>query len=520
MSSGRGIAGDISVMSVADVLIWLGNRERTGTLTISQDAVVKDIRVERGHAVRVTSNSPREDLGQFLLNFGLVTPEAIEAAVLAGHNTKVRLGRVLVLGSVVEEAEVRRVLEHQIREAVLDTVRWDVGEFQFVPDEAGPQKSEVPVALSMLTLHRLAAARAPHWAAFHLAFPRLDVRLKIDEAAVPGGADPVRDHILALIRAGATVEAVLQQLLMMEYELYARMYELIRAGALRTIEMHAPPPSISPGEIELDLGDAGSEELTLPRVRAPSARSPISAVITAQIPTTGHPTGAAPAAKPKREPPPRITSGLIPPPVPTPIPSPPPGPMLPFRTRTPRPTTAPAQAIPMSMGSHPAAEALDVPPHLSAAALRAQPFDAPPLPAFGGGTAPTLRVPAWPTPPLGSVTTAHPGARPLGASAVASQHAATGAVVTSAPDVPLTSRTPPPAPGSAIASSDMVTAVPHLRGPLEEALRQRTSTRERYILKRIDGARTVGEILQIVPMTDREVLDVLRGLAASGLIRF
>ena len=57
MTNTRIFSTDISVMSVADVLVWLGNRERTGTLTIEQGSVSKTVRVDRGHVVRVSSTS-------------------------------------------------------------------------------------------------------------------------------------------------------------------------------------------------------------------------------------------------------------------------------------------------------------------------------------------------------------------------------------------------------------------------------------------------------------------------------
>lgn len=575
MTNTRIFSTDISVMSVADVLVWLGNRERTGTLTIEQGSVSKTVRVDRGHVVRVASSSPREDLGQFLLNFGVVSSAALEHALVVSAESDVRLGRVLTLGHVVEEAEVRRVLEHQIREAVLDTVRWDVGELTFHADERGPTKAEVSAAVSLLSLHKLAAARAPHWAAFHLAFPRLDVRLSVYEPAVPAEPDPVRDHILTLVRKGATVESVLQQVLLMEYELYARMYELVRAGVLQTVELRMPPPSISPGEIAFDLGEehvpigrpptrprpvlsgphtlrpepttersplppvapmpgpgaspmplaptgfapppaaaAQSTPVSLgpPPVRAPSgpAPAPLGAPPSTAYAASAHrpstplvappvPTPLLPPslfiegpARPQRAPPvphappSRITSGLIAPPMPSvALPSPPQ-----FVVRTPPPSLAQSAAIPLT-----------------------GPLD----------TAPTLRVPAWPTPASGSVVTSsrHYSGDTTGTS---SRPSLGHVVVTPSPEVPSVSRTPPSmtAHPPHVSGDPEVTsgAVPQLRRSLDEALRSRSSPRERYILKRIDGARTVGDILQIVPMSDREVLDVLRGLAAAGVIQF
>lgn len=566
MTNTRIFSTDISVMSVADVLVWLGNRERTGTLTIEQGSVSKTVRVDRGHVVRVSSTSPREDLGQFLLNFGVVSAAALEHALVVSAESDVRLGRVLTLGHVVDEAEVRRVLEHQIREAVLDTARWDVGELTFHADERGPNKAEVSAAVSLLSLHKLAAARAPHWAAFHLAFPRLDVRLSVYEPAVPADPDPVRDHILALVRKGATVESVLQQVLLMEYELYARMYELVRAGVLHTVELRMPPPSISPGEIAFDLGEehvpidrplarprpvlSGPHTLraepsaaasvwptptplplgaVMPGARAPGAPSTLAASVGLgpPPPPVGLPAapalGASTPSGPRASAPTRGTSPLVAPPVPSPLlppslflegPASPPGPP-PVPHAPPSRITSGLIAPPLAPPSSPQFVVRTPPPSLaqSAAIPLSGPLD----------TAPTLRVPAWPTPASGSVVSSsrHYAADSTGTS---SRPSLGHVVVTPSPELPSVSRTPPSMtahPPHVSGDPEVASAaVPQLQRSLDEALRARSSPRERYILKRIDGARTVGDILQIVPMSDREVLDVLRGLAAEGVIRF
>ena len=229
--------GDVSVMSVADVLIWLGNRERTGTLVLAQDPIVKHISIERGHAVRISSVSPREELGQFFIDFGMLTAEQVRHAENVRKEADMRLGRVLALGNLLPEEEVKKIVEHQIRESVLDTVRWDVGQFEFHAGELPLAKPEVPAAISLLSLHRLAAERAPAWEAFHTHFPRLDLTFMIHEeqlASMPDG-DVVRDRIVHLIAGGATLEGVLQQELLMEYDLYARIHEMVQAGVLKTI---------------------------------------------------------------------------------------------------------------------------------------------------------------------------------------------------------------------------------------------------------------------------------------------
>ena len=226
------VRGDVEAMSVADVLIWLGNRERAGTLVLTQEPIVKHVTIERGHAVRVSSVSPRDELGQFFIDAGLLTLEQVRHAETVRKEADMRLGRVLALGNVLPEEEVRRVIEHQVREVVLDTVRWDVGQFEFYAGEIPLAKPEVSAAVSLLTLHRIAAERAPAWDSFHTHFPRLDVTFKIHDKPItvsPAG-DAVRDRIIQLIGGGATLEGVLQQELLMEFDLYSRIQRLVEAG--------------------------------------------------------------------------------------------------------------------------------------------------------------------------------------------------------------------------------------------------------------------------------------------------
>ena len=63
-------------------------------------------------------------------------------------------------------------------------------------------------------------------------------------------------------------------------------------------------------------------------------------------------------------------------------------------------------------------------------------------------------------------------------------------------------------------------AVPILMRPLDEILQYRSSLRERYILTRIDGIRSIGAILQLSPMRDTEALEIFQALAGEGLIRY
>lgn len=62
-------------------------------------------------------------------------------------------------------------------------------------------------------------------------------------------------------------------------------------------------------------------------------------------------------------------------------------------------------------------------------------------------------------------------------------------------------------------------SIPIIPRPLEEARLRRFSAKQRYIIARIDGKRSVQAIIQVSPMRDMEALDILLQLKREGVIR-
>src|SRR5262249_11881316 len=75
MGGGRGIRpgrfmaeiwGDLSLMPVADLVIWFANRGANGVLNVELGNVRKEFTFSNGACVRAASTDPREYFGQFL----------------------------------------------------------------------------------------------------------------------------------------------------------------------------------------------------------------------------------------------------------------------------------------------------------------------------------------------------------------------------------------------------------------------------------------------------------------------
>lgn len=357
-------------MSLADILIWMANRAKTGVLVVQRDYVRKEMAIQDGLAVRASSNDPREYLGQFMLSFGLLTDDQLQRAFKTQEETKVLLGRILVMIGIVAEEEVVRTLQHKIGETILDAMRWTRGHFTFEERSSASDRPEIAVVVPLVDIHREAAVRAPMWEAFTAIFPRGSLGLTVSEQHLPPGLKPdsFDGRIVALARNGRTIDQIAQELHATEFALYSRLYELQRVGA---IEAHNPvqPPSLNM----------------------------------------------------------RITAA--PPPLRSPPPPPPPDIFDEFEPTRPRDSIVPLSA----------------------------------------------------------------------ADEIGNSNDLVFAMEEAAPDQD---------------------AVPVLLAPLDKLLQGRSSSRERYILTRIDGTRSVGAILQISPMRDTEALEILKSLAGEGAISY
>jgi hypothetical protein len=254
-------------MPLADVIIWIANRGMTGTLKVTRDPIVKLIRIERGAAVRVDSNNPREALGQHLVNFGLVTEDQLTRAFKVQGETKVLLGRILVMIGIAREDQVVRTLEFLIRETILDALRWTTGEFAFSANDKDETRPDIEASVPLLEIHREGARRAGMWDQFWRVFASpldsLHVNTeRITQAVPPESFD---GRILALAQLGLSIEAIALELHALDFHLYARLYDLYRMGIIEPrepsqdlgrVDARLPSPisirMLTPAEVKLE----------------------------------------------------------------------------------------------------------------------------------------------------------------------------------------------------------------------------------------------------------------------------
>jgi hypothetical protein len=257
----RGLSGDFSTMPLKDLVVYLGNRKVTGSLKVERGDVRKQLELRDGHVVTASSNQPREFFGQFLINMGHLTEDQLDKAFSTQAQTRVYLGKILVMTGLVPEPTVRSTLSHKFREMLLDAFHWDDGGFAFEAADQAPDIPGLDVSVDLLDIHREGEFRDTAWQAIRAVFPSGSVRLTVDEKKLPerkpGSMD---ERIVQLIKEGLTIDGLALALHATDFFLYQRLYALYRLDAVKVNESEPEEETaVVVEEEEEDTGVIGSE---------------------------------------------------------------------------------------------------------------------------------------------------------------------------------------------------------------------------------------------------------------------
>jgi hypothetical protein len=236
-------------MPLKDLVAYLGSRRASGMLRIMRAGVRKLIALREGQVLSASSNQPREFLGQFLINMGQLSEEQFSKAYATQRETKVPLGKILVMTGLLPEQTVRGALNLKFREALLDMFSWEEGEFSFDAGVAS-EIDGVQVHVDLADVHREGEFRETAWQAIRAAFPSGNLYLSVDESRLPEPPKPgsLDARLVKRIREGLTIDEMAKVLHASDFLVYQRLYALYRLEAVKVLS--TPPPRKRPVQDE------------------------------------------------------------------------------------------------------------------------------------------------------------------------------------------------------------------------------------------------------------------------------
>jgi hypothetical protein len=125
------IQGDLRAMSVTELLMWISQFQKTGTLEIRTSDWTETMAFEQGSLVFSSSSNPERTLGRLLIKYGVVTEENHKRARELRKTKSIAVAKALLELDIVTEAQLIRFLRKKAERELYDIFDIQDGTFTF-----------------------------------------------------------------------------------------------------------------------------------------------------------------------------------------------------------------------------------------------------------------------------------------------------------------------------------------------------------------------------------------------------
>jgi hypothetical protein len=230
-----GLSGNLQTMLPGDLLQWLSLGQKTGTLVITNKRVEKKIFFRRGRVISSASNDPREYLGQFLMSHGYLTEPELKKAMEVQQQSRILLGKILVMIEVITEADLQRLMRLKAEEEIYDIFLWNDGEFYFVDDEL-PQMEMIALQVDVTGIIMEGTRRVDEWGRIRETIPNetvIPVPLKeIDDTEL----EEVEEPIVRAIDGKRTISEIVLESRSSAFTVSSTVSALVRHGFVKLVD--------------------------------------------------------------------------------------------------------------------------------------------------------------------------------------------------------------------------------------------------------------------------------------------
>jgi tetratricopeptide (TPR) repeat protein len=225
------IEGSLQDVALADICQLLAMGNKTGCLSLTDRSNFGYVYFQKGRVIHASVLNRPDRLGELLVRNSVITRADLSSAMEAqAHEKGVRLGELLVRNGALTEEKLQRYISLQIEEAVYHLFTWNQGSFHFDPEQR-PDDGVFLVNISAESLLMEGARRVDEWSLLQKKIPSMDVVFAIEKQP-EGDVELTKEQkkLLPLIDAQRTVEELVHESGMVEFEVAKALYGLIQPG--------------------------------------------------------------------------------------------------------------------------------------------------------------------------------------------------------------------------------------------------------------------------------------------------
>ena len=228
------ITGNLKTMELSELLQWLSQGRKTGTLYLDNTKVEKRIFFKEGTIVSSAASDPKEYLGHFLVSHGYIDELTLAKAVEMQEENKMLLGKILLTIGAIEEHVLNSMLKLKAEESIYELFTWQEADFRFADGDL-PDFQMISVNLSVTGLVLEGHRRLDEWKQIRQRIPNSQVVPVAVGELHPNEPDAGVENILSLVNDDRTIQEIALQTHSGEFHVCRVLYDQIRAGHLKVV---------------------------------------------------------------------------------------------------------------------------------------------------------------------------------------------------------------------------------------------------------------------------------------------
>jgi len=236
------LAGDLALISIADVLLLLQDRVYTGTVALSHGRARLDLYLSQGHIDFASAHGVPDEflLGRFLVSGGYVTEETLGKVIedRKTEGSKELLGAYLCARGLLSPTALRKAMAKQTAALLFESLRWSNGHFAFrVQAELPAVAREAGLGLAVDGLILEGLRRVEEWRVIEQEIGDFDMTFVRNEDKLVsfGRGQLLREEaaIADLVNGRNTVRDLIQISKMGSYDVTQILFRLLRSKLIR-----------------------------------------------------------------------------------------------------------------------------------------------------------------------------------------------------------------------------------------------------------------------------------------------
>jgi len=230
---GKHFKGELSALSLPDILEFLRVSRKTGVLSFKKDRIKKSLYVKDGNVIFATSSVSEERLGDMLFAKGKITkPQYDESVRMLGPGR--RQGKILVEIGAITPKQLWESVQEQIRTIVYSLFNWDDGIFFFSAGEL-PSVEHITADVGISDLIVEGIRRIHDSRALTERFPAREVVLSRIDYGIKERVklEPFERHVLELVDGKRSADEICRESEIGDSETIKVLYMLISIGYIK-----------------------------------------------------------------------------------------------------------------------------------------------------------------------------------------------------------------------------------------------------------------------------------------------